>query len=64
MEYLISKNDLTSIEFDEETNQLTLNWNSLNGVCGLVLKVELVEKIESTYKYPKVDYDQDYNNPF
>lgn len=67
MKYLINKENMGSFVFDDEKNELSINWNTggrENAVCGLVLKVELVEKIISNYKYPRIDYDPDYNNAF
>jgi hypothetical protein len=68
MKYHINKENLGSIVFNEETNELSIHWNTggqENAVCGLVLEgVKLKEKIISTYKAPRIDYDENYNNPF
>jgi hypothetical protein len=68
MKYRINKENLGSIVFNEETNELSIHWNTggqENAVCGFVLEVvKLKEKIISTYKSPRIDYDENYNNPF
>jgi hypothetical protein len=52
MKYRINKENLGSIVFNEETNELSIHWNTggqENAVCGLVLEgVKLKEKIIST----------------
>lgn len=65
--YGISKEKLKSLSYNDETSILTISWETggmEKAVCGLKLKVELVEKIVSTYKSPNIPYDPDYNNPF
>jgi hypothetical protein len=62
-----SKERLESISFDDETNLLTIRWDTrgnVGAVCGMVLKVELVEKIISSYRPPHIEWNQDYNEAF
>ena len=62
-----SKDKLQSILYDDKTNILTISWDTgghENAVCGLKLKVELVEKIISKYKHPNIPYNPDYNEAF
>ena len=63
----ITKKELESIAFDDVTNELTIKWNtggSEKAVCGLVLKVELVNKIISNYRMPHIPYNPDYTEAF
>lgn len=65
--YTITKDSLEKISFNEDTNILTIKWwtgGHENAVCGLKLKVELVEKVISDYKAPRMRYDPDYNEAF
>ena len=68
MEYFINKENLGSITYNEETKELTINWNTggqEGAVCGLVFEnVKLKKKKISTYKAPRIDYDPDYKEAF
>ena len=67
MEYIIPKESLTSIVFDDEKNELSIRWwtgGNEGAVCGIVVKAELVRKIISPYKAPVIEYDPNYDNPF
>jgi hypothetical protein len=57
----------SSFSYNEDDGTLTISWNTgghENVVCGLKFKVELVDKIKSTYIAPKIKYDPDYDKPF
>ena len=65
--YTITKEKLETISFNEENGELTIKWwtgGAENAVCGLKLKVELVDKIISNYKAPHIPYNPDYNEAF
>lgn len=65
--HFISKDKLSSISYDDKTGILQFNWDTggeENAVCGLKLKVELVDKIISTYKSPNIPYDSNYREAF
>ncbi len=65
--FIITKENLEALSFNEDDNTLTIKWwtgGHENAVCGLKLKVELVDKIISNYKAPHIPYDPDYNNAF
>ncbi len=67
MEYIISKEKLTSIIFDDEKNELSINWwtgGHEGAVCGIVVKAELVDKKISPYRAPVIEHDPNYNNSF
>ena len=67
MEHFIKKEKLTSISFNDKNNELSINWytgGQEGAICGLIFKVELVEKKKSQYRAPKIDYDPDYNEAF
>jgi hypothetical protein len=63
----ISKERLEGMTYDDKTNELTIRWctgGEEKAVCGLILKVELVDKIISSYKRPYIPYNPDYNEAF
>ena len=63
----IKKDELEYLAFDESDNTLTIKWwvgGSENAVNGLVLKVELIEKLITDYKAPDIKYDPNYDHPF
>jgi len=65
--YFISKENLKSLLYDEKSGILQINWNTggeEKAVCGLKLKVELVDKIVSDYKSSSIPYNSNYNEPF
>ena len=68
MQYTINKENFGTISYNEETEELSITWNTggqEGAVCGLVFEnVKLKEKKISTYKSPRIDYDPNYNNPF
>lgn len=60
-------NNLESIVFNEEDGTLSLHWHTgghENATCGIKFKIELIEKIKSTYKAPHIPYNPDYNEAF
>jgi len=65
--FTITKENLETISFNEEDNVLTIKWwtgGAENAVCGLKLKVELVDKIISNYKSPHIPYNPNYSEAF
>lgn len=64
---IITKEKLINFQFDEKEGILIINWDTgghENAICGLKLKVELINKIISNYKAPKINYNSDYKESF
>jgi hypothetical protein len=67
MKHTIRKEDLQYISFDDKTSVLTIKWDTRGNevaVCGLEFKVEIVNKIFSEYKHPRVKYNPNYDEAF
>jgi len=63
----ISAEKLKNIVINEEKGTMTINWKTggyEGAVCGVILKVEVLEKIVSKYKSPEIPYDPNYNEAF
>lgn len=65
--YGATKDNLESITINEHDNTMTIKWwtgGHENAICGVILKVEVLDQIISGYKAPHIPYDPDYDNPF